>query len=151
MHADRDLKRDDIVGKRIAALLQTPWKVFGPSPMIRVCRVFVQLESGTVFELQQRDPFEEVPISGVNLGEYSLIPCDAGASAGSPTCVGDEVVEVLTSNYWPSLGLLLRSQQFLFCSDDSRPFCVGACVLPVGGRYQLCDVATYWGHMPVAP
>ncbi len=138
------LKREDIVGKRIGRVIQTPWRLYVD---VFVCRVFVELENGGTFELRYQDSFKEPPIELVDLEYVEFVSAELRGDRES--CIGDSIVEVLASYCWPSLGVLLASGRFLFCSDCCWPLHVGACLTRVGDFYELEDVVTYWGHAEV--
>ncbi|HWB14227.1 MAG TPA: hypothetical protein VG826_33680 [Pirellulales bacterium] len=131
-----ELQREDIVGKRVAAVLQSPWLSFGD---ISACAVYVLLDNGVLFELASPETAKLSP---------SVVPLDslrpADLSNAPPPCTGEVVQAVLVSDCWPLLGLLLSSNRFLYCSDDYSPKNVGACLAPVGERYGWDDVRAFW-------
>ena len=139
------LSRNDIVGQSIVDVRQTEWD--RDDDGFAACAVYVQLSNNVVFELRCQDPFEELPIPLVNLGFMeTLLPI---AKQYQQLTLGETICEVLTSNYWPTFGLLLSNNQFFFGSDEQTPREVGPCVMTVGDFYKIEDVATYWGHQPV--
>ena len=138
-----DLRREDIVGKRITGVFQSLWSVSGD---YSACEVYVLLDNGVLFVL---DTPEAVKISRSAVSQDSLRPAEF--SYASQPCIGEVVQEVLVSDYWPSIGLLLSSNRFLYCSDDYSPKSVGACLAPVGGRYGEDDLRTFWGSHRVKP
>ena len=137
-----NLSRDDIVGKTINEVLQSAWHF--DEDGYGGCAVYVKLSNNVVFELAYQDDFEELPIPLVSLGFAETL--QAAPDVVRRLSVGFEVQEVLTCSCWPTLGLLLSTNHFLYCSDDLMPREVGPCVRSVGEGYELCDIATYWGH-----
>jgi hypothetical protein len=132
-----ELQREDIVGKRVVGVLQSPWSSFSD---ISACDVYVLLDNGVLFALASPEA-TTLSVSVVPLD--SLQPADLSNSP--PPCIGEVVEEVLVSDCWPLIGLLLSSNRFLYCSDDFSPKTVGACLAHVGGRYGCDDVRPFWG------
>lgn len=134
------LRRDQIVGQRIRALLVTPeQEIEGVS----VAAVFVLLENGNIFELQSVDPLEELPIESVPVSSKNLYGVQEDKSAN-----GDVIKDVVASEYWPTIGLLLESNRFVFVSDVEHRR-VGLAIIDVGSRHDIADVITYWGKQPL--
>ena len=138
-----ELQREDVVGKRIVGVFQSPWSVSGD---YSACEVYVLLDNGVLFVL---DTPESVKISRSAVSQDSLRPAEFNY-APQP-CIGEVVQEVLVSDYWPSIGLLLSSNRFWYCSDDYSPKSVGPCLSPVGESYEWDDVRTFWRSHRVNP
>jgi hypothetical protein len=130
------LHREDIIGKRIVGVLQSSWSSTGD---VSACDVYVFLDNGVLFELASPEAAQLSP---------SVVPLDslrpAVFSNEPQPCTGEVVEEVIVSDYWPLVGLLLSSNRFLYCSDDYSPRSVGACLAPVGELYGWDDVRPFW-------
>lgn len=143
----RELKRSDIVGKRVQAVFEKP-----PShgDDISVFAVFVELDDGTLIEFSGQDPFEVLPIYAVDKGVLHL-----ATEADAPAvleCIGRTICEVVTSCYFPTFALFLDNGMLLYQSDIS-PFVVRAVA---SGFEKYCsmgtenvEVVTYWEHQPL--
>jgi hypothetical protein len=142
MMNNKPLSRSDLVGKRLVSVLQSEWQV--DQDGYGSCDVVVLLEDDISFFLPSHDPFVEFPL--LRADSDSFIGFQIASSELLSICKGKIVTEILTSDYWPTPGLLLNQDTFLYCSDDFTPRLVGPCALAVGERYDLNDVATFWGH-----
>lgn len=143
MSTNDSLQRDDIVGKRIKAIYQSPWYIeadgFGG------CRTYVELDDGIAFGLLSQELGIIHPIIRVNLSDVNTMPTEQDVSQ----CIDRSVLEVLVSWYWPGMGLLLSGDLFLYCSDfpnacRSGALLIGPYAEPVGQTYQLTEVMPYW-------
>ena len=128
------LSRHDVVGHRIARVLQTPWQQM--DEMV-VARFFVLLETGILLELAGDDG----PLTAANISISGLNDVDFGGES----CNGDVVFEVLDSDYWPGVGLLLSSRRYLHCGADI-PFVFQACLSTVGEAYSESDCRPHWPY-----
>ena len=133
------LNRDDIVGKRIARVLRTPGLVDG---MFSGCSVFVSLESGVTFELVAQGVDPPQSVTAVDPATLKLVPAVFPPEVRN--CIGEQVIEVLVSDYWPTIGILLESGRFLLNSDNYSPMNVQPCLTPVGEFYDMQDARPYW-------
>src|SRR6266404_5881635 len=69
--------RNDIVGRYIANVLQTPWMT---QDGISACSVFLVLENGASFQLDGlQDSMDQSPIPCIHLEGADLVPADLGA------------------------------------------------------------------------
>lgn len=127
------LSRHDIVGHRVARVLQTPWQRFDETV---AARFFVLLETGTLIELTGDDG----PLVAARVNRSQLIDVDFD---GRESCDGDIVWEVLDSDYWPGVGLLLSSRRYLHCGSDI-PYVFHACLSAVGEQYDESDCRPHW-------
>ena len=141
------LTRDDIVGKKIQRLWQTPWKtIHGDNPddyAVDVCSTFVELDDNTIFMIQWQDCFEELPINRCVTLEKNWIEPDWEEL--KTNSYGMIIVEVLTSKYIPTFCLLLNNNYILYDSDYG-PFQTGPLISELGEMYTIEDFSTYWGH-----
>ena len=137
------LQRHDIVGRSIVNIYESPWDVdadgFGS------CSTYVKLEGGVAFELQSQD-IGSFPIIAVVLDNTE---CQISEEPYLRERVGKVVVEVLSSEYWPGLGLLLSDNYFLYQRDFPNTSRSGALLIAgysdrVGDTYQLSDTIPYW-------
>lgn len=114
------LKRDEIIGAKITAVYQTEWqKIDG----VQACAVYVELDSGLLFEIGYLEPGElGIPIARIDAAK--LNPAEYPVKMRG--CVGESIVQVVYSDYWPTIGLKLSSGRFLTCRDRGTPFCIGA-------------------------
>ncbi|QDT70232.1 hypothetical protein MalM25_31780 [Planctomycetes bacterium MalM25] len=144
MPTESQLLRDDIVGQQIAGIYRTPWETepdgFGG------CTTYVVIESGVAFSLSSayydsREPIiavDSVSSEATLCGEKYLLQCS-----------GATINEVLVSEYWPGLGLLLSNSMLLYETDFPSPVCSGALVIgpyadKVGQTYEMDEVEPYW-------
>ncbi len=135
------LTRPDIVGRRILAVLQTPWN-WAPKYDVSLCRAFVRLDSGVTFELSDDDaPLHELPAEDAMNQELF----DFQFPAHCRSCVGESIDDVVVSDYWPTIGLLLSSQRFLLCQDWG-PHAFGLVLTDLGSCYHLSDVRSYFSR-----
>ncbi len=126
--------RQNIVGQRITNIYQTPWVTLD---RVDVCRVFVSLDNGLTFEIVCEDTDESRQLDSCEIeADWVLMEHAFG-------CFGEEIVEVLASDYWPSIGLQLSSGLLLFISDEG-PFRVGLQCERLGEKYGEDDVRPYW-------
>ena len=138
------LQREDIVGQQIRCIYQSPWEAdddgFGG------CSAYIELEDGDVFELLYHDIDLVVPIENVSLGGLNVAMV---SDSYLTMCFGKQIREVLKSEYWPTFGLLLESNIFLYTRDfpninRSGALLIGPYADKVGEQYSTEDVAPYW-------
>lgn len=130
------VKPADIVGNRIVRVMQTPWHQIDD---VTLCQVYIVLDSGLVFELTPPEDGLARDLGGASVNTARLIDVDFG---GSVTCNGDIVLDVLRSEYWPTIGLLLSSGRYLHCGSPT-PGVYCACLSAVGEIYEPRDVERY--------
>jgi hypothetical protein len=138
------LQRDDIVGRRIAGIYQSEWEAdddgFGG------CRTYIALSDGTTFELQCQDLGIVYLVIQIDLAVVAAVRCSETDLA---RCIGQTVTEVLTSDYWPSMGLLTSGDRIIYTRDFPNMNRSGALLIgpysdKVGERYGMHQVAPYW-------
>lgn len=139
------LSRSDIVAQKVVQVWQTPWAV---KDGWSSCRTFVELSNGVSFELVGQESLQEPPppiyrIELHRLGE--IIPAQYVEGA---YCNGRSVCEVVETDMWPTLGLLLSSRDFLLATAYTDGV-FGPALFTVGEFYKLEDAVTYWGHKPL--
>ena len=141
------LTRDDIVGKKIQHIWQTPWKLYqeenDPSDYVEYCLAYVELDDNTIFEIQWQDNFEELPIKRYNSIDKDWL--ETVDSALGYYCYDMTVVEVLTAKRIPTFCLLLSNNSLLYASDYG-PYQTGPLTSKIGEKYPIENFATYWGH-----
>jgi hypothetical protein len=136
------LTRHDIEGRRLIDVLQTEWVDLDGCT---VCQCFVRIETGLVFELPFSDPDQPIPLEAVSSKIIeSLLKVEW--AYGPEGCCGDIVERVVTSELWPSAGLLLRSGRILYCSDYGTPFRVGPLLDRLGNSYDREELMDFWNH-----
>lgn len=128
------MERQHIVGRKITNIYQTPWVTLD---RVDVCRAFVSIDNGLTFEIVCEDTDESRQLDSCEIAE------DWVRMEFAPGCAGEEIVEVLASDYWPSIGLRLSSGRLLFISDDG-PFRVGLQCELLGDTYREDEVRPYW-------
>ena len=136
------LTRGDIVGKKIADVLTGP--IDADPDGFSGCEAFVRLEDGTVFELIWGGPpgsdFCEANEHRVaHTHHFAVLGDDRG-------CTGDTILEVVRSECWPSIGLVLASGRFLMQADIFSPRNVRPCLSLIGEQYSTDDVEPFWGQ-----
>lgn len=145
MNQSQTISRNEIVGMMVRKVLRSEWDE--DSDGYAGCAVFVELNDGTIFELQGVDFGSVEPIRRLNPIGMNLFIADAGVNE---QCQGRIVVEVLASEQWPSIGLLLSGGKLLIVSDDCSPRRVGPCVIDENHIYKDGDYVSYWeqGRLP---
>jgi hypothetical protein len=147
----KGLTRNDIVGQSITALSAQRIDL---SSDVSAARLFVKLGSGEAFETSSALMFGEadlpIGVPGIPTIDFAIVQCGPAAFSSGESCDGDVVREVVISDQWPSFGLLLASDRFLFLDDEgwgAAKIC--PCLTPVGDRYKLEDMRTFWGGISV--
>jgi hypothetical protein len=134
------LRPDDIRGQRIVAVLQD--QTDADPDGFSACSVFVELANGVLFALDPPD-IQESELKALCRDELSrLTPAEIGGS--DDTCVGDTIRDVVRSDFWASIGLILDSGRFLYMSDHCSWHHVGACCTRIGERYGMDGVSSFW-------
>lgn len=137
------LSKRDIVGNVIVGIYRSAYTVeadgFGG------CEAYISLQNGATLVLESLERSELLPPRGIDLASANIEPCgDARVAA----CVGDKIIDVLVSEFWPSIGLLLESDHFLFLGpipnpDRSGAMLVAPCAQLVGEMYDFSDVRSW--------
>lgn len=133
------LARSDIIGKVVRRVYRSAW--LEDDDGYAGCAVFVELADGTLFELQGVDFGDVEPIRRLDPTKTQMIAVDEHTAE---RCCGKTAIEVLASDQWPTIGLLLSDGKLLITSDDCSPRRVGPCVLDVGSVYKENDYVPYW-------
>jgi hypothetical protein len=107
----------------------------------------VNLEDGSTFELLSHDTDVVLPVDELDLTQLKASACEEPYLV---SCIGMTILEVLKSDYWPSTGLLMSNDYFLYTRDipnrnRSGALLIGPFAEKVGERYSLDEVAPYWG------
>ena len=138
-----ELSKNDIVGKVIIGIFQTPWKMYDDG--ITMCDVFVQLDTGHSFQIRGW-PDDSVPrITAVDLGQYDVLPVSFDLEM---SCIGETICEVVRDSF-PGFGLLLSSRRVLVL-EAIQPRCIGARVIPID--WDLFSIVRdYWTGIEIAP
>lgn len=129
----RALCKSEVVGHKIARVLQAPWQ---QNREVVQAQFYVLLDTGLVFELSGGNGLN-APLYSTRISLRRLVDIDF-ADLGAEPCVGDIVLDVLESDYWPGIGLLLSSQRFLHCGSDI-PYTFHAGLSVVGDLYEMAD------------
>ena len=142
------LTRDDIVGKKILRVWQSPWRTykFDDGYTVESCSTYVELDDNTIFEIQWQDCCEELPINKLTLQENWFEVDWEPLITNSYSMV---IIEVLTSNYIPTFCLLLSNNHIIFASDYG-PHQTGPLIDKLGEKYDAEDFVTYWGHNKIS-
>ena len=134
------LRREDIVGRRIAEVLQGP--VHTEPDGYSGCAGYVRLEDGTIFGLIWTNAPESDLVAVANETQLEL---SRGQVFGDENgCVGDTIVNLLRSVYWPSIGVLLASDRLLVMSDDFTLSHVRLCLSKVGEVFSIDEAVPFW-------
>jgi hypothetical protein len=141
-----ELLRADIVGKRVVNILEGPCQIdddgYGASD------VFVELDGEILFVLGWSDDINPPPIAQAAASVRSdlrLAPEHFRRAA-----IGKTIVEVVCSEQWPGMGLLLEGDMLVCCYTAIDPYIVGSCVDTLGAFFSREDLVTYWGQMPIS-
>ena len=127
------LSRSEIVGQSISRVYAGRTADFGD---VSVSLCFVELSDGSLFELPSEEADEHVCIHRLRvLPEGCQSPPEI-----NDQCVGRTVLEVVSSDQWPSVGLLLGGNVLLYCSDDASPRHVKPTTSMLGDFYDSSDI-----------
>lgn len=145
----KNLTREDIVGKRIRKIWQTPWETstFDDGYFVDWCSTFLELEDGTIFEIMWQDCLEELPILRIDSLQPEWIETTQ-KDWFEPICYNMEIREVLTSKRIPTFVLFLANNYILYASDYG-PHQTGPLLSLLGESYPASNFVTYWGHKPL--
>lgn len=139
------LRREDIVGRRIKRVLCSAWDEDPDG--FAACLVYVELTGGVLFELQGVDFGDVETIWRLDARKLDLRLPDRWISK---ECVGVRVREVVASEFWHTIGLLLEDDKLLIVSEDCSPKRVGPCVHRIGEAYTYEDFVEYWSRRHVS-
>ena len=149
--AKRELERSDIVGHSIKQIWFTPWEktefeLDGFLEQLLVQSMFIELDSGIIFEIQANCTMEELPILAVNKDPNWTI-ADRPQIA---RCIesGLYIIEVLINDFTPTF-LLLMNDKTLLMRDSNEPGIFRPTFSILGEYYEPEDFVTYWGHKPL--
>jgi hypothetical protein len=149
-----ELLREDIVNHTIRNLWVTAWTDINTPDAFPFTKepyyyqqVYIELDNGDTFGIQGQDPFKEFPIVSVDM---KTIDVNATDDSFLIDCIGQKIIEVLTSNLIPTVCVLLSNKKLLFCSACGFAFdSFGPLSQDLGHEYDIEDFATYWGHKPL--
>lgn len=130
------LERHEIVGRTVQRLVQVGENQEG----ISVGRVFVFLDNGKAFELIYCDPSKPPPIIQQLPFELSGIKSEIVDSR-----IYAEIVDVVSCEFWPSLGIVLAGGILIYCTDDPSSRSVGVCIDTIGRKYFLEELRSVFG------
>jgi hypothetical protein len=118
-----NLYREDLVGKRVKEVLQTPWI---NNDGFESCEIFINLDNGFTFKLPFLDDDESVfPIKTEK--NHNLIKAEFPLN--SPEYFNMEITDIVSSDYWPSIALKLNNQYLLMINIWNSPFITGAVIV----------------------
>ena len=141
MRKMRTLTRRDIVGRRIRCVYRS--RGFTDDEGYWGCVVYVELDSGVILALDSEvKPGEVRPIDEVDPTSVALIRVDEGILT---TCAERTVAEVIVSEFWLGIALLLDDGHVLFLGEcDFRR--VGPCVSDSrsGSDFRVSEFRPYW-------
>jgi hypothetical protein len=133
------ISRENIENQKIIHVYQTAWEThFGVS----ACSVFIELSNNVIFELQSSEDSE---ISDASDKKNKLIPVEW--YPGTKSCEGECIKTLLTSELWPSIGILLSSNRVLYISSWG-PGRVGPLLAEVDEVDEM-EILTFWERKPV--
>jgi|GEM_PF-3683295 len=127
------LDRSDIVGKKIFDIIETPPEIVDG---VEVCRGVVCLEMGVGFELQSQDPLLLLPIFAIDATDIPL-------GRRLDKLCGRRISEVVTSLYWPTLGVIVDEEWLVFMNSDA-PSKFTVTVARIGETYGAADYRPYF-------
>jgi|SRR5271154_381740 len=131
----RQLTRKDIVGRRIEGVFRSDWRTLED---VKLCDVFVVLDSGTAFQLVCPTDRRDTPILAVDLTSHEVYPVVFDAKEN---CLG-EIVKAVAYDGWSSIGLCVESNRILVI-ESLMPRWLGPCVLPMTS-YVFDDIIDFW-------
>lgn len=133
------LSRDQIVGKRVCFVYRSEWDEDDDG--YAGCTTFVELDDGLLFELSANTG-KVLPIESIARTEVVLLKAEKKILEA---CAGKRVEEVVASELWPDIGLLLDDGTILFSGEcDFRR--VGPCVGDTRGPddFRVSEFTPYW-------
>jgi hypothetical protein len=96
----RPLQKTDIVGLSVKKVYRSQWEYYEGS---KICKGFVELANESIFQILDTDDLWDGHI-------YSVQPQGPlEIDEVSTYCEGMTVVDVATSDYWPSVGVVLSN------------------------------------------
>lgn len=128
------LERFDIVGQKIVDLVETIGVVIDG---IEVCRGILCLESGVNFELQSQDPLLRLPI-------LAIAAADIPQGRRIDELCGRQISEVVTSVYWPSVGMIVDEDWLVYLNSET-PAKIVVTATRIGEKYGPSDYRRYFG------
>jgi hypothetical protein len=147
------LERDQIIGKRVVRLLQTPWTAFDGFEIEGItgkrwfsCDCFVELEGGLLVKLNTEDLTVEL------MEMSSLIPAEP-MGEDPKTFLPEKILQVVTCDDRGQLMLVLEHGKFI--ENDHK--------IPGGNRFYLgtldelslenkeVQFLDFWDRSPVIP
>jgi len=140
------LGRDDIVGRSIRDVLQTPWLEVGQH--LRVCHLIVRLDNDLAFMLDDVDDCEaQQPLPCIDLldRESAIATYSTQGDFGQ----GERIEEVLCSDQILGVELLLSSGRILAWTDAYTPRSFGPTLINLSDDiFAASEFKSYWGHRP---
>jgi hypothetical protein len=142
------LGRNEIVGRSIRDVLQTPWVDLGQG--LRVCQLVVKLDNDLAFSLDDVDDWEaQQPLPCIDLSDRER--AIATYSVQEDFGQGERIEEVLCSDRILGVELLLSSGRILAWTDAFTPRSFGATLINLSDDiFAPDDFKSYWGHRPLA-
>ncbi len=131
----RDVKPEQILGKTIIEVLQTPWLIHDGDPRIATCSAHIRLDTGLY--LLTPDTLVESDITDIS----ALIPAEIFPS--EPSCIGETILQIAVCDYLPSAVLLLSSMRLLH--KDVMGDVVGLVLDP--WKRKRGEFFTVWGNV----
>ncbi len=130
------LTKNDIDGQEIRRISQTP---FVEIEGVMVCRVFIELTNGILFELVDAEQREKYGIQQTE-ERTDLIPVQFPGD--TPSQIGETVKTLIISNYLPVIGVQLDSGEILSLLLD-LPNAVRPFLFDIAPHYSG-DIFSYW-------
>lgn len=138
----RVLQREDIVGNEILNVFRSEWECDPDGYCGAAC--YIEMKNEFLFELVGIDIGTIEPIRELNRADIVLIDTDDWIRK---PCIGQTIVEVVASEYWAFIGLLLSNQWILYI-DQCGIKSVGPCVGDTRGTdaWRVEDYMPYWSE-----
>lgn len=127
------LERFDIAGQKVVDMVVTIGVVIDG---IEVCRGILRLESGVNFELQSQDPLLMLPI-------LAIAAADIPQGRRIDELCGRQISEVVTSLYWPSLGVIVDGDWLVYM-NSAAPAKISVTATRIGEKYGPSDYRPYF-------
>lgn len=141
----KELSRSDIEQRCLTNVFRDDWKTVNG---VLICRCFIQIETGIVFELAYDDFAHHSSLQSVSVDAGELWKVDW--AYGPNGCCGEVIKNVVYSDCWPSIGLLFESGRILYCADYGTPYQVGPLLGRINDIYNSNEIINFWNHIPLA-
>lgn len=135
----RFITPEEIRGHAIRHIWNSPGKSFQG---YWAARAVVELDSGLRFELRAQHPDDRTPLAAFAESLDGWSKAQLRQSQGFSA--DQRIADVVTSECWPSIGLLLDSGALIYESPDFGSHAIVLCMTKLGEVYTADEVRPFW-------